>query len=172
MSLKPLVVAFLLFLSTDMLSAQRTSTFPAPQGFINDYEGIFTPEQVKSLDYAVKDLLAKAMEHDSLKGIELAVVTVTANMYGDEKEMSSYATRLGDKWGVGAKGENKAIIIAYSKSVRKVSIVTGSALDNFLTPAVCRNIIDEKMAPEFRKGNYYQAILTAIQSIKESLGLL
>ena len=171
MPLKFLVITLSFFLSIAPASAQRTSTFPSPKGFVNDYEGDFTEEQVKSLDYAVKELLAQTMQRDSLKNIEIAIVTVTEQMYGDEKEFSSYVTRLGDKWGVAEKGENRAIIIAYGQKIRKVTIVTGAALDNILPPAVCHRIVDEKMAPEFRKGGYYEAILEAIKSIKEGLGL-
>ena len=167
-----LVIIFGLLLVGSDVSAQRSSKFPSPVGFVNDYEADFTPEQIKNLDYAVKELLAKTMDRDSLRGLEIAVVTVTEDMYGDEKEMSSYVTRLGDKWGVTARGENKAIIIGYGKKIRKVTIVTGTALDRFLPPSLCNKIIDEKMAPEFRRGNYYDAILIAINSIKDALGVL
>jgi uncharacterized protein len=149
--------------------AQKKSTFPQPMGFINDYEGDFTGDEARQLNDAVKSLLAKTMQDDSLKGIEIAVVTVTPEMFGDAKEMSAYATQLGDKWGVGKKGVNKAIIIAYSKSVRKVSIVTGSGLDWILSPAICHRIIDERMAPEFKNGKYFNALMGAIDGLKEYL---
>ena len=171
MPVKLFIITISLFLSVAITNAQRTSTFPSPIGFVNDYEKDFTDEQEKNLDYAVKELLAQTMLRDSLKGIELTIVTVTDKMYGDEKEFSSYVTRLGDKWGVADKGENKAIIIAYGQKIRKVTIVTGAALDNILPPAACHRIVDEKMAPAFRKGNYYEAILEAVKSIKEGLGL-
>ena len=169
--MKYFLITCMLFASSLLLNAQRTSVFPSPTGFINDYEGIFTPEQVKELDFAVKELLAKTMDVDSLKGIEMVVVTVTENMFGDEKEMSGYVTRLGDKWGVASKGPNKAIIIAYGRKIRKVSIIAGSGLDNILPSSQCHKIVDEKMAPEFRKGNYYGAILDAVKSIQEYIGL-
>lgn len=154
-----------------LVQAQSTATYPKPKGFINDYEGDFTPEQAKNLDQAVKELLFKTMQHDSTKGIEIAVVTVTEPMFGDNKEMSAYATQLGDKWGVGKGGENKAIIIAYSKKIRKITIVTGTGLDNLLTPAFCHRIIDERMAPEFKRGDYYSAIMNALKAIQQGLGL-
>ena len=172
MIMKYLAFIFLLAASSINLEAQRTSTFPSPIGFVNDFEGDFTPDEVKTLDYAIKELLSKTMNVDSLKGIEIAVVTVTEGMYGDEKEMSSYITRLGDKWGVSSRGENKAIIIAYGKKIRKVAIVTGSGLDNILPASVCHKIVDEKMAPEFRKGSYFNAILSAVKAIKDHIGLL
>jgi len=171
MPMKYLLLLSFLIISSLALEAQRTSTFPAPVGFINDYEKDFTPDEVKQLDYAVKELLAKTMAIDSLKGMEMAVVTVTENMFGDEKEMSSYITRLGDKWGVANKGDNKAIIIAYGKKIRKVTIITGAGLDRILPAAECHKIVDEKMAPEFRTGNYFKAILDAVNSIKDYIGL-
>lgn len=169
--MKYLVFICAILMSSMPLSAQRTSVFPAPTGFVNDFEHDFTPDEIKELDYQVKELLAKTMEIDSLKGIEIAVVTVTETMFGDEKDMSSYVTRLGDKWGVSNRGENRAIIIAYGKKIRKVAIVTGSGLDNVLPPAVCHKIVDEKMAPEFRNGSYFNAVLTAVKSIKQYIGL-
>ncbi len=170
--MKNLIFSCCFFVVAIALQAQQTSVFPSPKGFINDYESDFTPDQVKALDYAVKDLLTKTMQNDSLKDIEIAVVTVTDKMYGNEKDISGYVTRLGDKWGVGKNGVNKAIIIAYGKKIRKVAIVTGAGLDNILPASTCHKIIDEKMSPQFKKGDYYQAILDAINGIKDQFGLL
>jgi uncharacterized protein len=169
--MKRFIITCCLLLTVLAISAQRTSTFPSPTGFINDFENDFTPEQVKNLDYAVKELLAKTMDKDSLRGLEIAVVTVTDQMFGDEKEMGDYATRLGDKWNIGARSGNKGIIIAYGKKIRKVTIIAGNGLDNFLPAKECHIIIDEKMVPQFKKGDYYGAILQAIKSIKDYLSL-
>ncbi len=89
MPVKFFIITLSLLFSVAIANAQRTSTFPSPIGFVNDYESDFTDEQVKNLDYTVKELLAQTMLRDSLKGIEIAIVTVTEKMYGDEKEFSS-----------------------------------------------------------------------------------
>jgi uncharacterized protein len=169
--MKKLIVTYCFLLAVLLVSGQRTSTFPSPTGFVNDFEGDFTPEQTKNLNYAVKELLAKTMEKDSLKGLEMAVVTITDAMFGDEKEMGDYATRLGDKWGLGTRSGNKGIIIAYGKKIRKVTIIAGTGLDNLLPPKECNIIINEKMLPQFKKGDYYKAILDAIQGISDYLSL-
>ena len=169
--MKSIVIALCLILTVSLSSSQRTSTFPSPIGFVNDFENDFTPEQVKSLNYAVKELLSKTMEKDSLKDLEMAVVTVTDAMFGDEKEMGDYATRLGDKWELGTHNGNKGIIIAYGKKIRKVTIIAGTGLDNLLPAKECNIIINEKMLPQFKKGDYYKAILEAIKSISDYLSL-
>ena len=111
------------------------------------------------------------MDNDSLKGLEIAIVTVSEPMFGDEKEMGDYLTRLGDKWGLGPKNGNRGIIIGYGKKIRKVSIIAGTGLDNVLPAKECHRIIDEKMAPQFKKGDYYNALLSAIKGIKDYLAL-
>jgi uncharacterized protein len=170
---KPLgLFFFLLFnLSTVCVYAQAKGYYPSPTGFVNDFEHDFTDAQVTALDKLVKQLLAESMQKERLKGLEVAVITVSPAMYGDETEMSAYATKIGDKWGLGAKEPKMGIIIAYGKTLRKVSIVAGQGLDNILPPAECRDIINIDMAEEYRKGNAYQALVTAVKSLAKKLGI-
>lgn len=158
-------------LCTAHLSAQNKGYYPSPTGFVNDFEHDFTDAQVTALDKLVKQLLAETMKKESLKGIEMAVITVTPAMYGDEKEISAYATKIGDKWGVGTKTPNKGIIVVYGKSLRKVAIVTGTGLDDILPAAECQDIVNIKMAEEYRKGNNYEALVVAVKSIAQKLGI-
>lgn len=152
--------------------AQAQGYYPQPEGFVNDFEFDFSKDQVKALDASVRSLLSQTMEKEELKGIELAVLTVTDSMFGTETEMSSYATKIGDKWGVGTKTPNRGIIIAYSKKLRKVAIVTGTGLDKLLPAQAIRQIIDERMAEEFRKGKPFDALMVAVKGIGEYLGII
>ncbi len=102
--------------------------------------------------------------------VEIAVVSVTDSMFGDEKEMSDYAIKAAEKWGLGSKGGNSGIIIAVSRKLKKVSIATGPGLDRNLPPATCQKIMDEQMAPELRQGKYFQGVLNALLAIKDHLG--
>jgi len=42
--------------------------------------------------------------------------------------------------------------------LRKIRISTGYGTENILTDEICQKIIDEKIIPEFKKGNYYEGI--------------
>jgi uncharacterized protein len=161
-----------MFIACGSLPAQSKPYFPKALGFVNDYEDDFTDGERKALDHAMKDLLSQTMEKAKLSGIEMAVVTVTDSMFGDSKEMSTYATMLGDKWGLGTKSPNRGIIIAYGKKVRKVALVTGAGLDEILPKEVCHTIVNEKMTAEFRKGRPYDAIYAAVKAIGEYLGIV
>lgn len=145
--------------------------YPKPTGFINDFEKDFSKEQYEALDLTVKSILVKTMADESLHDLEIAVVTVTDSMFIGETEMSSYAIKIAGKWGLGNKGENYGILIAVSKSLKKVSIATGPGLDKFLAPDACQKIMDEKMTPELKKGRYYEGVMAAILAIKEAIGV-
>jgi uncharacterized protein len=164
----------LILLQTALLAQAGTmpakAYYPAPLGFVSDFENDFTMQQTEELDSTVKAILIKIKAHPSLAGIELAVVTVTDSMFGSEKEMSDYATKLGDQWEVGKKS-HRAIIIAYSKKVRKVAIAVGSGLDKILPGASCQQIMSYRMAPEFKKGTYFNAIKAALAGLEEALKL-
>ncbi len=160
--------SLLFFLS---IGAQNTSYYPQPIGFVSDFEKDFSPDDVKALNLMVKQLLVKTMERDSLKGIEIALVTVTDSMFGNTKEMSDYAQALADKWGVGSKPYHRGIVIAYGQKIRKVAIVAGTGLDKILPPVACKDIVNQKMSAEFKKGDPYQALVAAVDGIAQYLGI-
>ena len=168
--MKYLVVVLLLSVSLAG-SAQRKSVYPAPVGFVNDFEGDFSKEENLALNAAVKDFLVKTMDRELYKGMELAIVTVTDSMFGNEKEMKDYAVKLANKWGVGDKDNNNGILIAVSRKLRTVYISTGTGMGTILPNDACQKIIDERMLPNLKKGKYYDAILSALSGIEEALGM-
>lgn len=153
------------------LGNAQNSYYPKPIGFVNDYEGIFNKTEVQQLDNGIKDLLSKAIEREALKGMELAVVTVTDSMFGGTKDIGEYAMQLGARWKMGEHGDNNAVVIAVCRHLRKVTIVTGTGLEQLLPNETCQRIVDERMAPELRKGQYYNGVLAALAGLKEFLGL-
>ncbi|MDB5281243.1 MAG: hypothetical protein JWO06_318 [Bacteroidota bacterium] len=166
------LVALLLFISiTSSAWSQQKSYYPSPVGFINDFEGDLTKEENAALDKAVKDLLIQAMDRQVYKGMEIAIVTVTDSMYGDEKDIKDYAVKMANKWGVGDKSDNTGILIAVSRKLHKVYLATGTGMEKLLPNDSCQKIIDERMLPELRRGRYYDALLAALGGIKESLGI-
>jgi uncharacterized protein len=151
--------------------AQHKSVYPSPIGFVNDFEGDFSKEELSALNLAVKDMLIKVMDGGLYNGIEIAIVTVTDSMFGDEKEMKDYAVKLSNKWGVGDKSSNNGILIAVSRKLHTVYIATGTGMEKLMPNDTCQKIIDEKMLPDLRKGRYYDAVMNSLNGIKEALGI-
>ncbi len=128
---------------------------------VNDYSGILTDEQRNSLEN-------RLVAFDDSTSNQIVVV-ITPSLYGDE--IKAVGQRIGDAWGVGRKEyRNGLVIIIKSKTSEEpdgeVAIVTGYGLEGALPDVFCRRIIDDKMIPRLADGDYYEAIVAALNVIE------
>lgn len=86
------------------------------------------------------------------------IVIVTTPDIGKHEKMVFYAVEFGERFGVGKKDLDNGLIIVFSATLRESFIATGLGTENILTDSICKRIIDEKMIPEFRVGNFYKGI--------------
>lgn len=164
---------YLLFLTVFFLSAglvqiisgqQGLALFPEkpqPAIFVHDYSGWLTPEQKNKLE---KDLRSY---HDSTSTQILLMIRPDIGDY----DLSSYAFELGERWGVGTKDfDNGIIILAKTESPgRGIFIATGYGVEEFLTDALSKRIIESIFLPNFRQGDYYKGLNEGIEAIRQVL---
>ena len=79
------------------------------------------------------------------------------------------ATRWGNKWGVGEKDKDNGIILLMAKSDREVAIATGVGIRDKLTDSNAQRVINERIVPQFKKGNYYRGFSDGINGISHFL---
>src|SRR5690554_5893115 len=96
------------------------------------------------------------------------IVVILIPITGGE-QIARFATDLGHKWGVGQKGKDNGVILLVAVDDRNVTIQTGYGTEHLLTDALSRRIIENQIAPEFRKGNYFGGIDKATTAIIEIL---
>ena len=84
---------------------------------------------------------------------EIAIVTTPD--IGEHEKMVFYAVEFGDRLGIGKKDINNGLIIVVSSNLRETFIATGLGTENILSDSICKVIVDEKMVPNFKEGNYY-----------------
>jgi uncharacterized protein len=70
-----------------------------------------------------------------------------------------------NKWGVGKKNMDNGVGIIFSVKRRMVRIEVGSGLSHLLTDDESLQIINTRILPEFKKGNYYKGVSDALASI-------
>lgn len=135
---------------------------PKSTGFINDFEHIFLQEEIDALDSLVLDF-----EKEST--IEISVVTLDSN-YTNKLEFDNYSLDLARYWKIGKKDKSNGILIAISKSLRKMRIQNGYGIEEKLTDSQTKLIIDSVFIPEFKKGNFYkgtnEGILALMNKVK------
>ncbi len=143
---------------TEKLKSEiSVSEFPTQIGFVNDFENVLTEEEVKFLE----NLL---VYYEKNSNREIAVITI--NSVPDNTEFEQYAIKMSDNWNVGKNNDGNGLTVVLSKSMRKVRIsTTDKTRDLYLSDEFCKKVIDEKMIPEFKKGNYNDGILLGLNEL-------
>jgi uncharacterized protein len=129
---------------------------PLPPRLVNDFAGIFTTQQREMLE-------RRLVELDDSTSNQVAVVAV-ADLEGMDR--AQYAYEIGQRWGVGdGRFDNGVVILVKPRTDSgqgQVFIATGYGLEGALPDAVCRRIVDERMIPRFRDGDYYGGVTDAL----------
>jgi uncharacterized protein len=119
-----------------------------PSTLVNDYTNTLSPDQISNLEQ-------KLVAIDDSSSTQIAVVIIKS-LGGND--ISEYAARLGQKWGVGREKKNNGIVLLVALDDRKVTIQTGYGVEGALPDAIARRIIETEIKPEFKNGNYYQGL--------------
>ncbi|MGD1716777.1 TPM domain-containing protein [Dapis sp. BLCC M172] len=129
-------------------------------GWVTDMAEILSPSTETQLNQMISDLEAK-------NGAEIAVVTVPETQpTPTPKEL---ATKLFHYWGIGKKGQDNGVLFLVSIGDRRVEIETGKGIQETLPNATVSNIIDSKIIPEFKSGNFESGVVAGTKELVTSL---
>ena len=141
------------------VNAQNLPDPMSPPRLVNDFAGIFNNADRDNLEQML-------LAYNDTTSTQIYVVTVK-DLGG--YDVSDYAFRLGEKWGVGQKGKNNGAIILIKPKVGnsrgQVFIATGYGLEEKLNDARVGRIIDNYMLPYFKQNDYYTGTKNAIEAM-------
>ncbi len=134
---------------------------PNPPRLVNDYTGTLNRLQVEYLENML-------VAYNDSTSTQILVMLVN-DLQG--YDIHEYATKIGHSWGVGQKGKGNGLVILVKpkKGSDKgyVDISPGYGMEEFVTDATAKNIIEKEMIPEFKEGRYYKGIEKAITVIMD-----
>lgn len=134
-----------------------------PIGWVNDYDSIFTVDEVKKLHKLIADFEKETT-------VEIAVVTLDTSMVGPEMTDLYAATfALANKWGVGKKGKNNGILIGIAKGWEQMYIQNAEGIEKVLTDEQTQQIVDTVFLPNYAQGNFYKGTNEGLQTIMQHL---
>lgn len=148
------LVLFSLF-QVQVSFAQNIPAKPNPPRLVNDFANMLMPSEVSALEQ-------KLDAYSDSTSTQIVVVTVPT--VGDYA-MVDYAVKIGREWGVGGKQFNNGIVILVSQNDHKVFIATGYGMEGSVPDAVCNEIINNVIVPNFKQQNYYQGLNEAVNYI-------
>ena len=137
------------------LFAQTYPEKPNPPRLVNDFAGMLSAPENQALEQKL-DL------YNDSTSTQIAIVIINS-LEGTEK--AQYATELAEKWGIGTKHKDNGILILVSKGDRQIFIATGRGVEEHLPDAICERIIQNKIKPAFKAGNYYGGLNASVDEM-------
>lgn len=137
-----------------------TFNLPEPIAFFNDFEKVLSEKEAKILD----EMLVQ-FEKETTN--EFAVVSI--DTYSPYQTMFDYSLDLANFWGLGKPESDNGVLLVFSKNKREYRIQVGKGLESKLTNAECEEIFNNHVLPEFKAGNYYKGLETAIRLVMEQI---
>ncbi len=146
----------------EFASSEYKFELPIKQiGCINDYEHIFSDDQISDLDSIIS-------EFDKETKNEIAIVTIDSS-WTTKESFDSFTLAIAENWGVGKKVKNNGILIGISTGLRMIRINNGYGIEAKLTDAETKKIIDDIILPEFKKGNYFEGTKNGLLALMQKI---
>src|SRR5665213_1680696 len=155
--MKKIVFLFLLF-GFQSLFAQNIEKRPVPPRAVNDFGNLLAPFQRDALEQ-------KLDAYNDSTSSAIVIITVPDLGGNDIAEVSLKYLR---DWGVGTKGKNNGVVILVSKDDHKARIETGYGMEGVLPDVTCKEIIDDRMIPNFKANDYYRGFDNAVDAIMQA----
>ena len=132
---------------------------PSFQTSVYDFAGILSPEQKNRLEQ-------KLIHYADTTSSQIVVATVPSL---PDPDINFFGAQWAHKWGIGQEGKDNGILIIVAPKERKTAIITGYGMEDRLTDAMSRRIIENVMIPAFRQGHYYEGLDRATDVIFDLL---
>jgi uncharacterized protein len=120
-----------------------------PSNYVNDFAGVLDAATQASLNDLCQQVDQKAHA-------QIAVVTVKSL---DGQDAVSYAVALYQKWGIGAKGKDRGVLILLATNDHKYWTTVGYGLEGILPDGKVGGF-GRDMLPALRSGNYAAAVIS------------
>lgn len=145
-------------LAFTLLSAEPA--FPELTSRVVDDASLFSITQKAELESVLEN-------HENNTSNQIVIVTLKSL---DGYDIRDYGLELGRAWGIGQKDKNNGVLLIIAPNERKVSIEVGYGLEGALPDATAKSIIDQRILPYFKEGDYFggakfglDAIISAIK---------
>ena len=129
---------------------------PAPVRYFNDYAKVVPAQAADRMNRQLE-----SFEKESSIQVVVAVFPKMESL----SSIEDYVHRMFEAWKIGQRGKNNGVLLAVFVDDRKLRIEVGYGLEGALPDALGRRIIDNEIAPHFKRGNYQAGLAAGINAI-------
>lgn len=141
-----IVLGWIVLAAAVLVAAEPIASL-RPSNYVNDFAGVLDAATQARLNDLCRQVEEKAQA-------QIAVVTVKSV---DGQDVVSYAVALYQKWGIGAKGKDRGVLILLATQDRKYWITVGYGLEPILPDGKVGGFGREAV-PLLRSGDYAGAV--------------
>ncbi len=136
-------------------AAAQPVAVPPLTALVLDQTGTLTPDQSRMME-------AKLDWIELGTGAQIAVVIIPTT--GPES-VEAYSQRAFNTWGLGRRDINDGVLLLIAKDDRTVRIEIGLGLEQAIPDDKAAAIIQDKMLPAFRTGDFAGGLVAAISAL-------
>lgn len=137
------------------IQAQDFISIPPLTGSVVDLTNTLSNESIQNLENTIISLQKE-------KGSQIQVLLIPTTK---PEAIEQYSIRLAEKWKIGRKNIDDGVILVIAKDDRKLRIEVGYGLEGAIPDAIASRIINEKIKPNFKEGNFDKGIQEGVESI-------
>jgi uncharacterized protein len=153
--LRWLALCWLVLGTCGVWAADGIVPIPRLEARVTDLTGTLTRDQQAQLESQLAGL-----ERD--KGAQIAVLLLPTTQ---PESIEQYGIRLAEAWKIGRKGADDGVIVIVAKNDRAVRIEVGYGLEGAIPDAVAKRIIEERITPRFRAGDFFGGLQSATAAL-------
>ena len=152
-----LFYAALLAFAVPFGAARADVPVPPVKARVTDLTGTLSAQQKSELE-------ARIAAYEARRGSQLAVLMLPTTK---PEEIEQYSMRVAEAWKIGRKGVDDGLILVIAKNDRRLRIEVGYGLEGVIPDSAARRVIDERITPRFRDGDFYGGVRDGVDQLIE-----
>ena len=148
-------------IANDMAEGQLQRDLPSLNEPVIDQANLLSPAEKQQLSQRILKL------YNEGKG-QIGVVIVPTT---GQEDIFDYSMRVAEAWQLGSAKRDNGLLMTIAINDRRIQILTGYGLEGVLPDIVAGRIINDKITPYFKQGQYAQGIDSGLAEIERILNL-
>ncbi|MDP1318120.1 TPM domain-containing protein [Acinetobacter lwoffii] len=148
-------------IANDMAEGQIQRDLPSLNEPVIDQANLLSPAEKQQLSQRILKL------YNEGKG-QIGVVIVPTT---GQEDIFDYSMRVAEAWQLGSAKRDNGLLMTIAINDRRIQILTGYGLEGVLPDIVAGRIINDRITPYFKQGQYAQGIDSGLEEIERILNL-
>jgi uncharacterized protein len=150
-----LIVAALIAFVASLGAARADVPVPPLKARVTDLTGTLTAQQKGEIE-------SRIAAFESRRGTQIAVLLLPSTK---PEEIEQYSIRVAEAWKIGRKKLDDGLILVVAKDDRRLRIEVGYGLEGAIPDSLAKRVIDERITPRFREGDFYGGIRDGVDQL-------